>query len=423
MTTDVFRCDLSIRFDPWGYAEDDELQVLVPLPADDGHQRVRKLRAPECGCGDIEDAHGHRRFIRLKRGQTAEVTAQIETRRLRPGDHLDLPPPGPADLTPGPMTSPDAALRALAEQSLRGIDEQGDRIAALAHETAEALRYRYPKDARGAALSLARGWGDCGEYVFVFVALCHAAGIPARPVFGVIVAPWFRTPHVWAEAWDGTGWCPVDPNLVREGGYLGPILESGGGPEAHIGGLDPYRVALSRHTGIPWPGERGTRSATVPSITLAIEGIGPVTFWHETPDWNGTPVVPYLQLPWPLIRRSVKPGPLRWLRRMGAWRFRVRSPSRRFPRNPMVWADVVALHPLEGMGLAFMAMLAGSLVPTVAPVTDAAVWLWTAFLVLGVLRYLPLLRLRSGAWLRLERAVGLSSAAAWARRKLVEMTG
>lgn len=69
------------------------------------------------------------------------------------------------------------------------VERQDARIAALAHVAAGALRYRYPKDARGAVLALKRGWGDCGEYAFVFVALCHAVGILARPVFGMIVAP------------------------------------------------------------------------------------------------------------------------------------------------------------------------------------------------------------------------------------------
>jgi len=421
MTTEDFRCDLTIRFDPWGFADDPELEVLVPLPADDGHQTVCDLCAP--AGTDIADVHGRRRMIRLQRGQTAEVTARIETRRLRPGDHLDLPPPGPADLTPGPMTEPDAALRALAEQTLRGIEGPGDRIAALAHAAAGALRYRYPKDARGAALSLKRGWGDCGEYAFVFVALCHAAGIPARPVFGMIIAPWFRTPHVWAEAWDGTGWCPVDPNLVREGGYLGPILETGGAPEAHIGGLDPYRVVLSRHTGIPWPGEPGRRSATVPPITLAIEGIGPVTFWHETPCWNGLPAVPYLQLPWPNIRHPSKATSLNWLRRERAWRFCVRAPSRRLPRNPLVWTDLLVLHPLKGLSVVIVAPLVASAVPVLAPALEIVVWAWRVLFPVGMARYLALLRLRSGAWLRLEEASGLRSAAVWARRKRVERTG
>lgn len=421
MTTETFRFDLSIRLDPWGFADDPELDVLLPVPSDDGYQTVRDLRAPEGS--DIEDLHGHRRLIRLKKGDVVEVAAQMTTRRLRPGNHLALPPPGPADCSPGPMTAPDAALRALAEDSLRGVEGPHARIAALAHAAAGALRYRYPKDARGAGLSLARGWGDCGEFAFVFVALCHAVGIPARPVFGMIVAPWFQTPHVWAEAWDGTGWCPVDPNLVREGGYLGPILETGGGPEAHIGALDPFRVVMSRHTGIPWPGEPGTRSNTVPSITLAIEGLGPVTFWHETPRWKGAPVVPFLQLPWPMIRRPARATPLRWLRRLRAWRFSVRRPSRWIPRNPLVWADVVALHPVKGVAAVLAAPLVASTVPVLAPALDVGVWIWRVLFPVGLLRSLRLTRLRSALWLKVEAAIRRGAARVLVRWKFTEGIG
>lgn len=421
MTADTFRFDLSIRFNPWGYADDDALQVLLPLPAEDGHQRVHDLCAP--AGTDITDAHGHRRLIRLQRGQRAKVTARVETRRLQPGDHLDLPPPGPADRVPGPMTAPDAALCALAEKCLRGVTGPRDRIAALARAAACALRYRYPAKARGAALSLARGSGDCGEYAFVFVALCHATGIPARPVFGLIVAPWFQTPHAWAEAWDGTGWCPVDPNLVREGSYFGPLLETPGAGDWHIGGLDPYRVALSRHTGISWPGETGARSGAVPSLELAVEGIGPVTLWHEAPLWRGDPVIPFLQVPWPMIRRPARATPWNWLRRLGAWRFRVRAPSRRFPRNPLVWGDVVAMHPYRGIAAVVLASVVGGVSPAVAPVLDAGVRLWTVLLFAGVARSLLLTRLRSAVWIRLEAALGIDTATAWARRKRTERTG
>jgi hypothetical protein len=225
------------------------------------------------------------------------------------------------------------------------------------------------------------------------------------------------------EAWDGTGWCPVDPNLVREGGYLGPILETGGRPEAHTVGLDPYRVVLSRHTGIPWPGAPGRRSAAVPAITLAVEGIGPVTFWHETPHWNGEPVVPYLQLPWPNIRYPSKAIPLTGLRRQRAWRFRVRKPSRRLPRNPLVWTDLLVLHPLKGLSVVVAAPLVGNAVPVLAPALEIVVWAWHVLFPVGVLRYLMLLWLRSETWLRLEAALGFRAAAAWARRKRVERTG
>lgn len=230
------------------------LDVLVPLPSNDGHQRVSELRAPEGR--DIRDAHGHRRLIRLERGRTLEVSARTETQRLLPGRHLALPPPGLADRTPGPMTAPDAALRALAAERTERIEDPTGRIAALARAAAEALRYVYPKDARGAALSLARGWGDCGEYAFGFVALCHAADIPARPVFGLITAPRFRTPHAWAEAWDGAAWRPVDPNLLKEGRYLGPLLETGARRRAASVGSIP---TASRSRGIPASHGRAAR--------------------------------------------------------------------------------------------------------------------------------------------------------------------
>jgi len=419
--TDRFQCDLSIRFDPWGFADDTVLEVLLPLPESDGYQKVSDVRAP--AGFDFVDRHGHRRLIRLHRGDTADVTARIETRRLKPGAYLSLPPPGPADRTPGPMTAPDTALRALARDSLKSVEGAEARIAALAHAAAGALRYRCARDARGAALSLSRGKGDCGEYAFIFVALCHAAGIPARPVFGLITAPWFRTPHAWAEAWDGTGWLPVDPNFVREGSYFGPLLESSCRPAAHIGGLDPYRVVLSRHTGIPWPGAVATFSDAAPENTLALEGLGDVAVWREAPLWQGAPVVPFLQLPWPLIRRPVRTTPLRRLQRLRVWRVRLSAPSRRLPRNPLVWADVVVLHPYKGIAGALAASLTGRAVPALAPVLDTGVLVWAAVLVLGLLRNLRLARLRSALWLKIEAAFRLDSAPGWTKTKRAERGG
>ncbi|KPP85195.1 MAG: transglutaminase-like protein [Rhodobacteraceae bacterium HLUCCO07] len=421
MRAEDFRCDLSIRFDPWGFADDPALEVLLPLPCDDGYQRVRDLCAPEGA--HIEDMHGHRRLVRLRHGEAVEISARIETRRLRPGDHLDLPPPGPADRSPGPMTAPDAALRALAEDSVSGIEGAQARVAALARAAADALRYRYPKDARGAALSYARGWGDCGEYAFVFVALCHAVGIPARPVFGLITAPWMQTPHAWAEAWDGAGWCPVDPNFVREGAYFGPLLETARGAAAHVGGLDPYRVVISRHTAIPWPSGAVGRPGDVSGLTLTCEGLGAVAIWHETPRWQGAPVVPFLQLPWPAIRRPARATPLRWLRRQRAWRVRVKAPSRRLPRRPLAWADVVALHPIKGATAVLLASGLASGVPVLAPMVEAGVWIWVAAFSVGLLRNMRLMRLRSALWLKTEAALRKRTATALARWNVAEGSG
>jgi sugar lactone lactonase YvrE len=66
-------------------------------------------------------------------------------------------------------------------------------------------------------LLLERGTGSCSEYTFVLIALCRAAGVPARYVGGVVTrgddAFVDNVFHRWAEVYlPGYGWIPVDPD-------------------------------------------------------------------------------------------------------------------------------------------------------------------------------------------------------------------
>jgi transglutaminase-like putative cysteine protease len=65
----------------------------------------------------------------------------------------------------------------------------------------------------GAMDMLNNGRGECGEYTALFVAVCRAAGIPARAQVGFFVkGP--NNVHVWAEFYvPGFGWVPVDPSM------------------------------------------------------------------------------------------------------------------------------------------------------------------------------------------------------------------
>jgi len=74
--------------------------------------------------------------------------------------------------------------------------------------------YEYPDAAsRGAAKSAVSLKGDCGEFSFVFCAMCRSLGIPAR----AITCMWLtEAGHVWAEILlPGYGWVPVDPSFAQ----------------------------------------------------------------------------------------------------------------------------------------------------------------------------------------------------------------
>lgn len=76
------------------------------------------------------------------------------------------------------------------------------------------VHYKAQHDEMGALWALNNGVGDCSEYSYLFVALCRAAGIPARIQAGFA----FHFPsettedgHMWAEYYlENYGWIPVD---------------------------------------------------------------------------------------------------------------------------------------------------------------------------------------------------------------------
>jgi tetratricopeptide (TPR) repeat protein len=64
-----------------------------------------------------------------------------------------------------------------------------------------------------------RGHAECRGYTMLFTALCRAAGVPARPVWGLTHLPGTESKpkgdfasHNWCEVYvNGSGWVPVDP--------------------------------------------------------------------------------------------------------------------------------------------------------------------------------------------------------------------
>jgi len=81
----------------------------------------------------------------------------------------------------------------------------------------DRLEYKLAGGWEPAPQVLKRGTGSCSEYTFSFIALCRAAGIPARFVGSVVVrkddASTDDVFHRWAEVYlPPYGWVPVDAN-------------------------------------------------------------------------------------------------------------------------------------------------------------------------------------------------------------------
>lgn len=79
------------------------------------------------------------------------------------------------------------------------------------------LEYKLEGGWNVAPVVLQRGTGSCSEYTFSFIALCRAAGLPARYVGSIVVrdddASIDEVFHRWSEVYlPNYGWIPIDPS-------------------------------------------------------------------------------------------------------------------------------------------------------------------------------------------------------------------
>lgn len=97
------------------------------------------------------------------------------------------------------------------------------------------------------------GWksrqGDGYTYAMLYTAMLRAAGVPARPVGGVVVHDNKQvSPHIWMEYYlEGIGWIPVDPAMgdgLRFGNV--PLLEDISAADYYFGSLDLRHLAFTR---------------------------------------------------------------------------------------------------------------------------------------------------------------------------------
>jgi transglutaminase-like putative cysteine protease len=137
--------------------------------------------------------------------------------------HDNLPPL--IFTVPTSLTRPTALLADIAAASLPALGNRvgTDDLLRLAAHIQGAVAYQTGATsvASTAAEAMQLGAGVCQDHAHIFLACCHAHGIPARYVSGYIDpgSTGHAASHAWVDAWvedpDFTGWVSLDVTHAR----------------------------------------------------------------------------------------------------------------------------------------------------------------------------------------------------------------
>ena len=220
-------------------------RLWLPLPLDAAHQELLAVehRGNCRRAGVFRQAAAGGRALYLEWSDEAAprlhavVTARVRERNFLPPRAAEPAPPPEAVcafLLPSPMVPTDGAVRQLAEEIIRGKNGAWEKAQAAYDWVVDHTRRDNAVKACGLGdvrTMLADGKlsGKCVDIGSLFVALARAAGVPAREVFGMRVAPSRLAPslgksgdvstaqHCKTEFYaPGCGWVPADPADVRK---------------------------------------------------------------------------------------------------------------------------------------------------------------------------------------------------------------
>jgi hypothetical protein len=112
------------------------------------------------------------------------------------------------------IQSDDSRIIRQAQNLTSGQNTTDQKVSKIYNFVTKHIRYEVEDYERGALWALENGTGDCSEYSFLFIALCRAAGIPARTQTGFAFHSTSETTedgHMWSEYYlENYGWVPVD---------------------------------------------------------------------------------------------------------------------------------------------------------------------------------------------------------------------
>jgi len=225
-------CDVqeTLRMNNAGPGVVESLVVQVALLQDsEPYQDVVSVKITPSDYEIITDELGNRyacfEFRNVRRGEKIEILTEYEVKSTAISFALAncrggaLPANVKRYLEPFSLIeSNDATIRGLAGRLSKGKRVPCEILSSIYDYVRTEIEYvANTADDKGALWALQNGKGDCTEFSCLLVALCRAAGVPARWVLGITYAD---NPedliHSWAEVYlHGIGWVSVDPTCGR----------------------------------------------------------------------------------------------------------------------------------------------------------------------------------------------------------------
>jgi len=213
-----------------------DMEMFIAVPRNNERQRILSFHCDPAFIGEMTDEYGNRILHFLDRnvppggavahgwmaeveissavygfhgwtGSTGKLSQEETAVYLRDGENYQITAP---------------IVKDLVERIAEGSPSEHETVRRLFRHLAENVRYARDDVWDPAPAVLERGTGSCSEYNYAFLALCRAAGIPARYTGGIVLAAGREAEydpavsedavfHRWSEVnLEGCGWFPVD---------------------------------------------------------------------------------------------------------------------------------------------------------------------------------------------------------------------
>ena len=249
---------------------DKETKLWIPYPVSDRHQNVSgiKVSGDFASSGVYTDAkHGtpilYAEWPSNVKNRKLNFSFSVDRQEIR---QISLPTTEPKwnqmdyaeYLKPTSLGPIDGEVKRLADSITKGKKTVLAKARAI-YDWCCSNMYRDPNTlgcGKGDVCALLqKPGGKCTDISSVYIALCRAAGVPAREVFSVRLSKKTEEDittyqHCWAEFFlPGYGWVTADPADVRKAMLVEKLeLKDPKAKEYREffwGGIDPYRVVLA----------------------------------------------------------------------------------------------------------------------------------------------------------------------------------